>query len=100
MVEMLRDGAALVGLRVAQPGQNPSAPELIAAMKEDRCFTANQADVLDRLNRERHRLQHNSPGIPADEVIERVALMLKTMPRLLGSYIRWMDGHGIQVLPQ
>lgn len=99
LVEMLRSGATLAGLTLAQGRQSPT-PDVISAAKEDGCFTDNQADVLNRLNRSRNRLQHNSPGVPADEVHERVELLLKTMPRLLGSYIRWMKGHGVHLLPR
>jgi hypothetical protein len=28
-----------------------------------------------------------------------VELLLKTMPRLLRSYVIWMNGHGIPLLP-
>lgn len=100
MVEMLRSGAALAGLRIAQRRQGLPVPDLLAAARDDGCFTDGQADVLIGLNRTRNRLQHNSPGVPADEVHERVELLLKTIPRLLRSYVIWMSRHGIQLLPQ
>lgn len=99
LMEMLHAGAALVGLPVVQQGQRPSAPDLIEAASKDGCFTDNQATVLNKLNRTRNRLQHNSPGVPADEVHERVELLLRTLPRLLGSYVTWMESHGVQLVP-
>jgi len=98
LVEMVRSGAALAGLALAQGRARPSAPDLIAAVRDDGCFTDNQADVLIRLNGTRNRLQHASPGVPADEVHERVRLLLQTLPRLLGSYLRWMEDRGVRLL--
>lgn len=95
LMEMLQAGASLVGLAVTRQRHKPSGPELIAAATNEGCFTENQAKALNNLN----RLQHSSPGVPADEVHERIELLLKAMPRLLSSYVRWMEGRGIRLLP-
>lgn len=94
-MEMLHTGAGRVGLPAAHGGRRTPAPDLIAAVTADGCFSANQADALTRLN----RLQRNSPGVPADEVHQRLELLLKVMPRLLSSYVAWMQRHGVQLLP-
>ena len=99
LMEMLHTGAALVGTPAAQRGRRTPAPDLIAAVTADGCFRANQADALMRLNRTRNRLQHNSPGVAADEVHQRLELLLKVMPRLLSSYVAWMQRRGVQLLP-
>lgn len=98
VMEMLHTGATLV-LPAAQRGRRTPAPDLIAAVTADGCFSANQADALTRLNRTRNRLQHNSPGVPADEVHHRVELLLKVMPRLLSSYVAWIQRHDVPLLP-
>jgi len=100
LAEMLRTGAKLAGLDAAYRNRDPSGPELIAAARNAGCFSANQADVLTELYRTRNRLQHASPDIQADEVQDQVVLLLKTMPRLLDSYVKWMAGHGVELLPR
>ncbi|MEJ7797860.1 MAG: hypothetical protein WKF42_05110 [Solirubrobacteraceae bacterium] len=99
LMEMLHAGASLAGLPVARQ-RRPQAPMLIAAARTDGCFSEHQADVLTKLNRTRNRLQHNSPGVPADEVHQRLELLLKTLPGLLRSYVTWIEGHGLQLLPK
>lgn len=99
LMEMLQAGASLVGLAVTRQRHKPSGPELIAAATNEGCFTENQAKALNNLNRTRNRLRHSSPGVLADEVHERTELLLKAMPRLLSSYVRWMEARGIRLLP-
>jgi hypothetical protein len=100
LVEMLRTGTKLAGLEVARREYAPSGPELIAAVREDGSFTQNQAEVLTELYRTRNRLQHASPDIQADEVHEQVALLLRTVPRLLTSFVTWMSRHDVELLPR
>jgi hypothetical protein len=80
--------------------QKPSAPLLIDAVKADEGLTANQAEVLKRLYRTRNDLQHASLDAQADEVYNDIVLLQKTLARFARSYMRWLDGHGAQLLPR
>jgi hypothetical protein len=99
LVEMLQAGARLAGLDVVRRDQKPSAPLLIDAVKADKGLTANQAEVLKRLYRTRNDLQHASLDAQADEVYNDIVLLQKTLARFARSYMRWLDGHGAQLLP-
>ncbi|MHB8491837.1 MAG: hypothetical protein ACYDA6_06455 [Solirubrobacteraceae bacterium] len=99
MIEMLHIGARLAGLAVTAGPEKPSAPSLIAAVKEDRGLTANQAEVLTRLYRTRNDLQHASLDVQADQVYEDVALLRKTLARFAKSYVVWMERHHVHLLP-
>jgi len=99
LVEALRTGAKLTGLEVGRRGKAASGPELITAVRDDGGFTSNQAEVLTELYRARNRLQHASPDIEADEVHQQVTLLLKTLPRLVRSFVTWMALHGVDLLP-
>ena len=98
MLEMLRSGTKLAGLLAVRDQPSASVPEVIEAARRDGCFTDTQANTLKQLNRTRNRLQHNSPGVPADEVHERVELLMRTMPRLLSSYLDWMARRGVPLV--
>ena len=100
LVEMLHVGARLAGLDVARGDEKVSAPLLIDAVKEDKGLTANQAEVLKRLYRTRNDLQHASLDAQADEVYDDIVLLQKTLARFAKSYMRWMEGHGAQLLPR
>ncbi len=100
LVEMLQTGARLAGLDVVRGDQKPSAPRLIDAVKADKGLTANQAEVLKRLYRTRNDLQHASLDAQADEVYNDIVLLQKTLARFARSYMRWLDGHGAQLLPR
>jgi hypothetical protein len=69
-------------------------------VRGDGGLTANQAEVLIRLNRTRNRLQHASFDVQADEMHADTELLLKTLKRLVTSYVKWLAGHGIQLLPK
>jgi uncharacterized protein YutE (UPF0331/DUF86 family) len=99
LVEMLHVGARLAGLGVAQGDQKASAPKLIDAVKRDGGLTANQAEVLKSLYSTRNDLQHASLDVQADEVYDEIVLLQKTLARFATSYVRWLEGHDIQLLP-
>ncbi|MEO7556744.1 MAG: hypothetical protein ABIV94_09110 [Acidimicrobiales bacterium] len=98
ILEMLRSGTKLAGLEGVHERPGVSIPEIIEAAREDGCFSEKQAETLKKLNRTRNRLQHNSPGVPADEVQERLELLMRTMPRLLSSYVDWMAERGFPLV--
>ncbi|MGH2845540.1 MAG: hypothetical protein ACRDL0_05890 [Thermoleophilaceae bacterium] len=97
LVEALRTGAGLAGLEVGRP---PSGPGLIAAVRDDGGLTRAQAEALTELYRNRNRLQHASPDIQADEVHEQVELLLRTLPRLVGSFVAWLSRHDVELVPE
>jgi hypothetical protein len=97
---MLAAGVRLVQLPVARGQDAPSAPCVINAVKDDGGLTANQADVLIRLSRMRNRLQHASLDVEADELHADIELLLKTLQRLVASYIAWLERHDIHLLPE
>jgi hypothetical protein len=100
LVEMLRTGSKLAGLDVLRGEHAPSGPDLIAAVRDDGCFTQKQAEVLTELYRTRNRLQHASPDIQADEVHEQVTVLLRSVPRLLTGFVTWMSRHDVELLPE
>lgn len=97
---MLLAGARLARLPAVQGTDAPSAPTVIHAVREDGGLTANQADVLVRLNRTRNSLQHASFDVQADELHADVELLLKTLKRLVRSYVEWLERHDIALLPK
>ena len=92
LIEALRTGATLAGF-----AGRPSGRELVAAIRDDGGFSPNQAEVLIELYRTRNRLQHASPDIQADEVHEQVSVLLKTLPRLVRSFVAWMARHDVEL---
>lgn len=97
---MLIAGARLADLSVARADSAPSTPAVIDAVRGDGGLTANHAEVLIRLNRTRNRLQHASIDLQADELHADIELLLKTLKRLVGSYVAWLARHDVQLLPQ
>lgn len=93
-------GARLAQLPITRGDEAPSAASVVTAIKEDGGLTANQADVLIRLNRMRNRLQHASLDVQADELHHDIELLRKTLRRFVGSYVEWLADHGVQLLPQ
>lgn len=96
---MLVAGARLADLSVASQERAPSTPSVITAIRDDGGLSANQAEVLIRLNRTRNLLQHASAEVQADDVHADVELLLKTLQRLVSSYVTWLERHGIALLP-
>lgn len=99
LAEILHSGAHLAGLPVVRRAHRPTFPELLSAVTADGCFSASQSHTLADLNQLRNRLQHASPDVEADEVFELAQLLLKTLPRLVTSMVRWLEGHDVTVIP-
>jgi hypothetical protein len=97
---MLSTGARLVQLPVAGGESAPSAPAVINAVRDDGGLTSSQADILVRLNRTRNHLQHTSLDVQADELHADIELLLKTLKRLVKSYVAWLARHNVQLLPK
>lgn len=95
---MLSAGARLAQLSLPSEQGPPSNPAIINAVKDDGGLTANQADVLVRLNRTRNDLQHASFEVHANELHADIELLQKTLKRLVTSYVRWLENHGIELL--
>jgi hypothetical protein len=96
---MLDAGARLARLPVTGGQGAPSTPAVIHAVRDDGGLTANQAEILIRLNRTRNSLQHASFDVQADEMHADTELLLKTLKRLVTSYVKWLARHDIQLLP-
>jgi len=93
--EAIRAGAKLTGLK-STPGM-PGIPGIIDAIRADRGFTSRQAKTFTELYRTRNRLQHSSPDIDADEVHRQVRLLLAHLPRLVESYLAWLERHEVEL---
>lgn len=93
--EAIRAGTRLTGLR-STPGI-PGVPGIVAAVRSDGGFTSKQAETFTELYRTRNRLQHSSPDIQADEVHRQVRLLLRHLPRLVKSYLTWLDKYDVEL---
>ena len=94
-VEAVRMGAKLAGLKPAEGTLGASG--LIEAIRIDGGFSDRQAQTFIELYRTRNGLQHDSPGIEADEVHRQVRLLLRHLPRFVESYVKWLEGHDIEL---
>jgi hypothetical protein len=94
-VEAVRAGAKLTGLK-ATPGM-PGVAGIIDAIRVDGGFTSRQAETFTELYRTRNRLQHSSPDIQADEVHRQVRRVLRHLPRLVESYLAWLEEHNVKL---
>jgi uncharacterized protein YutE (UPF0331/DUF86 family) len=75
----------------------PGAPGIIDAIRADGGFTGRQAETFTALYRTRNRLQHSSPDIQADEVNRQVRVLIRHLPRFVGSYVAWLEKHDIEL---
>lgn len=91
--EAIRAGGRLTGLK-STPGM-PGVSGIVDAIRADGGFTGTQASTFTELYRTRNRLQHSSPDIQADEVHRQARLLLRHLPRLVESYLAWLEKHGI-----
>jgi len=73
----------------------PGVAGIIDAIRADDGFTSTQAQTFTELYRTRNRLQHSSPDIQADEVHRQVRLLLRHLPRLVESYLAWLEKHDV-----
>jgi hypothetical protein len=92
-VEAIRTGFKLTHLK-STPGMAGVAG-IIDAIRADRGFTSRQAQTFTELYRTRNRLQHSSPDIQADEVHRQVRLLLRHLPRLVESYLAWLEKYDV-----
>lgn len=72
-------------------------PGLIEAIRIDGGFSGQQAQTFIELYRTRNGLQHDSPGVEADEVHRQVCLLLRHLPRFVDSYVNWLKEHDIEL---
>jgi hypothetical protein len=90
----MRAGTKLTGVTPA-PGTGIAG--IVDAIQADGGLTPGQAESFAELYRTRNRLQHSSPDIEADELHRQVRLLLRHLPRLIKSYVAWLETHGIEL---
>jgi hypothetical protein len=95
MAEAIKAGARLTGVKA--PAHIAGLPGTIDAIRLDGGFTKGQADTFAELCRTRNRLQHSSPDIQADEVHRQVSRLLRHLPRLVQSYVAWLEKRGVEL---
>jgi hypothetical protein len=93
--EAIRAAAKLVGLKPTSGMSGVSG--IVDAIRAEGGFTSVQAETFTALYRTRNRLQHSSPDIEADEVHRQVRLLLRHLPKLVGSYIAWLGRYGVEI---
>lgn len=93
--EAIRAGVKLTALKPTSG--MPGLPGIVDAVRADGGFTSRQAETFVELYRTRNRLQHSSPDIEADEVHKQVRLLLRHLPRLVKSYLAWLERHGFEL---
>ncbi len=95
MAEAIKAGVRLAGLR---PTPNmPGMAGFIEAIRVDGGFTSAQAETFTALYRTRNRLQHSSPDMQADELRAQVRLLLGHLPKLVKSYLAWLQTHNVEL---
>jgi hypothetical protein len=92
--EAIRAGAKLAG---ATSSQRTGIAGIVDAIQADGGLTRGQAETFAELYRTRNRLQHSSPDIEADELHRQVRLLLRHLPRLIKSFVAWLETHGIEL---
>jgi len=91
-VELLRAsaGARLIGLL---PHRRPHADQVFEAALRDGGLTKEQANLLNDVYTLEGRVEHASPDVDADEVLEAIVRFRKALPGL--STVAWLADHGI-----
>jgi hypothetical protein len=92
--EAIRAGAKLTSTR---PTGIPGLPGIVDSIRADGGFTPRQAETFTALYRTRNHLQHASPDIQADEVHRQVRLLLSHLPRLVKSFVAWLERRNVEL---
>ncbi len=93
--EALRAAAKLTGTKPSEGTHG--LPGIVEAIRADGGFTQQQAETFAELYRTRNHLQHASPDVQADEVHRQVRLLLGHIPRLVKSFLAWLEKHGVEL---
>ncbi len=93
--EAIRAGAKLTSTEPT--AEMRGLPGIIDAIRVDGGFTPQQAETFAELYRTRNHLQHASSDIQADEVHRQVRLLLGHLPRLVKSYLGWLEEHDVKL---
>jgi hypothetical protein len=75
----------------------PGLPGIVDEIRADGGFTPRQAETFTALYRTRNHLQHASPDIQADEIHRQVRLLLGHLPRLMKSFVAWLERHDVEL---
>ncbi len=95
MAEAVKAGAKLTNTKPTSG--MPGVPGIVDAIRVDGGFTARQAETFTTLYRTRNHLQHASPDIQADEVHRQVRRLLGHLPRLVKSFVAWLERHDVEL---
>jgi|HubBroStandDraft_6_1064221.scaffolds.fasta_scaffold115972_2 hypothetical protein len=95
MAEAVRAGAKLTGTKPSEGTHGLRG--IIEAIGANGGFTDGQAETFTELYRTRNHLQYASPDIQADEVHRQVRLLLGHLPRLVKSYLAWLERSGVEL---
>ncbi|HWX87948.1 MAG TPA: hypothetical protein VNX67_07230, partial [Solirubrobacteraceae bacterium] len=93
--EAIKAGAKLTSTKPAAGIHG--LPGIVEAIRADGGFTRRQAETFTALYRTRNHLQHASPDIQADEVHRQVCLLLGHLPRLVKSFVAWLERHDVEL---
>jgi uncharacterized protein YutE (UPF0331/DUF86 family) len=83
----------LVGLL---PYRRPHAGQTFEALVEDGCLTADQASELNIAYAIEGRLEHASPDVDANEVLEAIERLRRALPGLIEAVLAWLERHGVR----
>lgn len=93
-VEILRAsaGSRLVGLL---SHRRPHADQVFQAVLRDGGLTKGQADLLAEVYAVEGRVEHASPDVDAEEVLEAIIRLHEALPGLVEGTVAWLAGHGV-----
>lgn len=95
-VEVLRasSGSRLVGLL---PHRRPHAAQVFEALVEDGGLSVRQARLLNEVYAVEGRLEHASPDVDADEVLDAIRGFRAALPQLIEATVAWLGRHGVEL---
>lgn len=93
-VELLKASAYLAGIT---SHKRDHAKDVIEAVCRAGGLSDEQADSLHQLFLFEGRLQHASPDVDADEVLDAVELLRKVAPELPRALLKWLARCGIEI---
>lgn len=95
-VEILKAsaGSRLTGLL---PHRRPHAAQVFEALVEDGGLSRKQAKLLSEVYAIEGRLEHASPDVGAEEVLDAIERLRQALPGLVESTVIWLRGRGVEL---